>query len=553
MNQAPTTVMTLLPKGPRERWLLAGALFLGTALLYARVATFDFTYFDDPRYVTENLRVRAGLSWENVKWAFTTFHFGNWHPLTWLSYMLDVQLFGVDAGAMHVVNALLHAANAALVFLVLDRMTGARGRSLLVAVLFAAHPLHVESVAWVAERKDVLSTLFGLLALLAYGRYVRARSAARHLVVTLAFLSSLLAKPMWVTFPFLLLLLDLWPLRRIAGWVAAPGPPLPSPGPVSLRSALLEKTPWLLLSIASSALTLVAQHRGGAMTEGLGLGWRLANALVSYARYLGMTFWPAGLAAYYPLRAEGAAAYQVLAAGVLLAGISALALWKLRRQPWIAVGWAWFVGTLVPVIGVVQVGGQAVADRYTYLPSIGLFVAVVWGAHACVSRRVARSHLRLASVAIAAALAILSFRQAGYWSDHSTLFRHAIQVTGPNARAHAYLSDGLRRAGRFDEALAEAHEAIRIEPGSGRLRMTLALIQVDLGRLREAERTLREAVTLDPMLPVAWALLGEVETALGRPDEGERTLVRAARMAPDDADIAARLDRVRAYKASLGR
>jgi protein O-mannosyl-transferase len=542
---------------PRStRWAVpavAVALLAGTSLLYARVSSFGFTYFDDPRYVTENARVLAGLSWDNASWAFTTFHFSNWHPLTWLSYMLDVELFGPDPGALHLVSAALHAANAALLFLVLHRATGALGRSAFVAVLFAVHPLQVESVAWVSERKEVLSTLFGLLALLAHVRHAARRTATRYALVALAFALSLMAKPTWVTLPFLLLLLDAWPLQRVAELAGEP-----AAGParferLPLRVLALEKAPLLALSLASSLLTVIAQNRGGAVVGlELRLGVRLANAAVSYLTYLAKVLWPARLAAFYPFPGSWPA-WEVAGSALVLLGLTTWAVRSLRAAPWFTVGWLWFVGTLVPMIGLVQVGGQAMADRYTYLPSIGLFLAGTWGACEWAARRGARVPLRVVAVTVAALLAALTWRQAGYWSDHVTLFRHAIAVTGPNARAHAFLSDGLRKAGRHDEALAEAREAIRIEPWAGRFRMNLAIVEVDLGRLPAARRTLEEALRLDPRLAFARALLGEVETALGRPEVGERLLAEAAGMAPDDADIADRLARVRAYRASTGR
>ena len=527
-------------------------LSAGAALLYARVYAFPLTFFDDPRYVGENARVQAGLSLQNLEWALTTLHFSNWHPLTWVSYMLDVQLFGVDVGAMHLVNALLHAANSGILFLALDRMTGARGRSAFVALLFAIHPQHVESVAWVAERKDVLSTFFGLLALLAYARYAERRGVVRYALVTLAFALSLMAKPMWVTFPFLALLLDAWPLQRIEGISLAQGRDPPMLEQVSVRTVLLEKAPWLALSAASSFLTVLAQHGGGAVS-GPGLGGQLANAVVSYVLYVGKTIWPVSLAVYYPFPVGGYSGIEVAAAAAVLAVALVVVVRNARRWPWLAVGFAWYVGTLVPVIGIVQVGGQAMADRYTYLPSIGLSVALAWGAWAWAGTWRSGMPIRIGAIAFSIMLILLTWRQIGHWSDHVTLFRHAIEVTGPNARAHAFLSDGLRKAGRLDEALAEAREAVRIEPGSGRLHMNLAIVQVDLGRLDEAHLTLRKAINLDPKLAFAWALLGEVETAIGSPAEGERMIAEAAQMAPEDADIAERLARVRAYRAGSGR
>ena len=518
------------------RWWAAAALAGATALLFARSAGHPFILYDDARYLTENPMVLRGLSWGGVRWAFTTLYFGNWHPLTWLSYLLDVQLFGFDAGAHHLESAFLHAVNAALLFLVLDRMSGARARSFAVALLFALHPLRVESVAWAAERKDVLSTLFGLLALMAYARYAERPSARRYAPVALAFALSLLAKAMWVTLPFLLLLLDLWPLRRLS--------PSGEPGdlgcarfpPVSLRRAVLEKLPLLLLSVATSALTVVAQRAGGAVAGlKLGLGARAANAVVAYAAYLGKILWPSGLAVLYPLPPDGPPAWDVAGAGFLLLAVTAGALWQIRWRPWLAVGWGWFLGTLVPVIGLVQVGVQAMADRYTYLPSVGVTLALVWGAGEALGAWRGGVPLRVAGAAAALVLASLTWRQLGYWSDQLTLFEHAIAVTGPNSRAQGNYANALRFEHRLDAALEHAQEAVRLEPQSSFLRLELALVQIDRGELPPAREELELAVRLNPGFALAWSLLGEVHAAEGHFQAARAALLEAARLAPEEA------------------
>ncbi|HUL98834.1 MAG TPA: hypothetical protein VLU24_05335, partial [Mycobacterium sp.] len=345
--------------------------------------------------MTANPHVAGGLTWENVAWAFTTNHAANWHPLTWLSHMADVELFGMNAGAHHLTSLLFHAANTLLLFLLLRRMTGALGRSAFVAALFAVHPLHVESVAWVAERKDVLSTLFWMLTLLAYARYVEASSLAAesrpgrlgwYALVLLLLALGLLAKPMLVTLPFVMLLLDVWPLGRLnrsAGPDAGGPSRLPGSGRVRLRAAgalILEKVPLFVLVAASSAVTLVVQHRGGAMTafRKYPFPLLLQNALVSCVAYIADMVWPAGLGMFYPLP-SAIAAWKVAGATVLLAIASLIAIGAFRKRPYITVGWFWYLGTLVPVIGLVQVGLQARADRYTYIPLIGLFIIVAWG------------------------------------------------------------------------------------------------------------------------------------------------------------------------------
>ncbi len=517
-------------------WWAAAALALSTALLYARSAGHPFLLYDDARYLTENPVVLRGLSWSGVRWAFTTLYFGNWHPLTWLSYLLDVQLFGLDAGAHHLESAVLHAANAALLFLVLDRLTGARGRSLAVAVLFAAHPLRVESVAWVAERKDVLSTLFGLLALLAYVRFAERATLRRYALVVLAFALSLMAKAMWVTLPFLLLLLDAWPLGRLRHRSLPEGQFGPRFPPVTLRRALLEKLPLLLLSVATSAVTVLAQAEGGAVAGlQLGLGARAANALVAYASYLSKIVWPSGLAVLYPLTADGPPVWQVAGSAALLLALATGALWQLRRRPWFALGWCWFLGTLVPVIGLVQVGAQAMADRYTYLPSIGVTVALVWGAHEALGAWRGGLPLRVAAAAAALVLAVLTWRQLGYWSGQVTLFEHAIAVTGPNSRAQGHLANALRFEHRLDAARESALEAVRLEPQSSFLRLNLALVQIDRGELPAAREELELAVRLNPRFALAWSLLGEVHAAQGELEPARAALMEAARLAPDDA------------------
>jgi tetratricopeptide (TPR) repeat protein len=516
----------------RGRWLAAAILFAGTLLLFSRVAGHQFLLYDDGQYVAENARVAAGLSWSNVAWALGTLHFSNWHPLTWLSHMLDVQLFGMSPGAHHLVNALLHALNAALLFLLLSRMTGAAGRSALVAALFAVHPLHVESVAWLAERKDLLSTLLGFLALWAYARYAERPGWWRYAAVLLLFAASLLAKAMWVTLPFLLLLLDLWPLRRLEPSPLADDPEGPRLPRFGAGRLLHEKAPLLALSAASSAVTVVAQDRGGAlMGLELPFGARVANALVSYVQYLGKTLWPVDLAIFYPLPAE-LPAWQVVGSAALLLVVTGIAVWRARRLPWLPVGWFWFLGMLVPVIGLVQVGAQAMADRYTYVPVVGLFLVAAWGGERLAQRWKVERPFQAAAAVLLLVLSVLTWRQLGTWRDHETVFRHAIAVTEGNARAHATLAVGLRSAGRLEEALAQVQEAIRLEPRSARHLVTLGTIYREMRRLPEAEQALRGAVERNPRLPMAWANLGEVEAELGRPDLAVAALEQAVRLDP---------------------
>jgi Flp pilus assembly protein TadD len=538
----PAPAETPAPTTPAWRRALASTsgvaavLAAGTFLLFFQVATHGFIRFDDSRYLTENAVVQRGLTWSGVAWAFTTLHASNWHPLSWLSHMLDVQLFGMAPGPMHLVNAALHAVNAALLHLVLVRMTRAPGRSAFVAALFAVHPLHVESVAWLAERKDVLSTFFGLLALLAYVAHAERPRARTLALVAGAFALSLLAKPMWVTLPCLLLLLDAWPLGRVAGLVTAePGAarfPVQAPSRI-----LLEKAPLLALSLASSAVTVVAQDRGGALS-GLELpfGSRLGNASISYVVYVAKTLWPARLTVFYPF-GDGLSLGAGLAAGAAIAAVTAVALACWRRAPWAAVGWCWFVGTLVPVIGIVQVGGQALADRYTYLPSVGLFIVLAWGAHRLAGAWRGGTPLAAAGLAVALGLAAATVRQLSFWRTHELLFRHALDVTAENALAHGSLADELRVQGRLDEALTHAREAVRIEPRSSRHWNNLALSLREAGILAEARDAGRRSVELNPRNALAWRVLGIVELDLNDLAAATDAFERAVQLAPEEPNF----------------
>jgi hypothetical protein len=451
----------------RRRSLVIGlGLLAAIGVVYWPVRHFEFINFDDDVYVWANPEVQNGLTLRGLAWAFTTGHAGNWHPLTWLSHMLDCQLFGVNAGAHHLVNVLFHAANTLLLFGVLKRMTGARWRSALVAALFALHPLHVESVAWVAERKDVLSTCFWLLTLWAYVRYVQkpeihySTAALRPLtswnywLALVFFVCGLMSKPMVVTLPLVLLLLDYWPLNRVAGCK------LPAASSDPERSTLLalvwEKVPFLALAGVSCGLTLWVQQRGGAVAsvESLPLGLRTGNAVVAYVRYLGHAFWPGGLAVFYPYQAWSLP--TVVGAGVLLAGVTGVVVWRGRSERHLLVGWLWYLATLIPVIGLVQVGGQSLADRYTYVPLIGMFVLVAWGMPRSLTQpRLGKLAMIAAASAVLCACAVLSWVQVHHWRDSETLFRYALKVTTGSAQAHNNLGVALAAQGKLAEAVAE--------------------------------------------------------------------------------------------------
>jgi len=496
-------------------------------LPYAQVAGHDFIILDDGAYLQENWRVRGGLTWEGVKWAATAFHSANWHPLTWISHMIDVDLFGMAPGPHHLVNAVLHSCNTVLLFLLFRFMTGALWRSAAAAALFAVHPLHVESVAWASERKDVLSALFFLLALGAYARYVRSGGIVRYLGVVLAFTLALLSKPMAVTFPLVLLLLDFWPLNRM--------------GAVPLRKILLEKAPLLSLSAASSIVTLLAQGRFGAIDRALPVGERALNAAVSYAAYLRKTAWPSDLAVFYPYTAgggDGVTAWKAAAAFLLLAGVTSASLATARRAPYLFTGWFWFLATLVPVIGLVQVGDQAMADRYAYLPVAGIFLALAWGAPALLpSFRGRTVLLGAAAGAAVSVLTAVTFVQVGYWKDSVTLFSRAIRVTENNWLAHGVLGCIATREGNLVEAERHLRETLRIRPDSYLGLVSLGNVMMEMGSETRAEDLYRAAILVRPYDPTAHHCLGLALAKRGMAKEAISEYIEALRRSPDDPRI----------------
>ena len=521
---------------PRLHFVVA--LFLAGSVLaiYGQVYGFDFLNYDDTLYITENDRTQQGLDLDNVKWAFTTGHASNWHPLTWLSYMLEVSLFGVAPGLHHLVNVLFHAVNTVLLFYLLRAMTGgALWRSAFVAALFALHPLHVESVAWIAERKDVLSTLFGFLAMGGYCAYVRHPSVVRYVLVVVPFVLSLMAKPMLVTLPAVLLLLDYWPLGRLK----ATGEEKGGMARKTVRLAI-EKAPLFALALASSAATVLAQRAGRSMTglEALPLTVRLGNAAVSYVRYVLMTFWPRGLAVFYPHPGRGLPAWQAALAVAGLTAFSLVVLARGRKRPYLLTGWLWYLVTLLPVIGIVQVGAQAMADRYTYVPLIGLFIIVTW----CVADFAAwlpapRTGLAIASGAALAALALCSFVQVGYWRNNVTLFEHALEVTSGNLLAHKNLGVELSSQGRYPEAIGHFTKAIEINPNDAELYYNIATALGAQGRLEEAIRMYSLALEADPENADALFNLGNAYSRQGRIEEAVQCYVRALEHRPEDADV----------------
>ncbi len=525
----------------RARWL-GGALFGLVLVVFLPVVRHDFICYDDNGYVTHNAWVQKGLTLDGIKQAFRTTEIAYWHPLTWLSHMTDVQLFGLNPAGHHFTSVLWHALNALLLFVVLRKMTGATWRSVLVAALFGLHPLHVESVAWVAERKDVLSTFFLFLALLSYAHWVQARAAGRarsgifYGLSLLAFAGGLMSKPMVVTLPCVLLLLDVWPLNR---WGAHTG----ETRLAVLGRLVLEKLPFFFLSAATSVLAVVAQDRLGTLNSTqIPLPARLLNALAAYLKYLEKCFWPAKLAIFYPYPATppvGAAIFSAL----VLAGITLVA-WRWRKTaPWFAVGWLFFLGTLVPVIGLVQVGAQAMADRYSYVPLVGVFIIVAWGG-AEVATRQPQWGLGLRSAAVVAllALTLVTLRQLGYWKDSPTIFTHALDVTERNWTAHLGLGYyHATQPGHDAEALAEYRETVALAPALAAGHFSLGTVLArDPRRLSEAVVEYEEALRLDPRSGEAWFGLGQALRQLpGRANDAIKALETAVRLEPENTEAAA--------------
>jgi Tfp pilus assembly protein PilF len=514
--------------------LIPFALVVITVLIYAPAGTFDFLHaYDDLEYVLENPQVRRGITAEGVAWAFTTFHAANWHPLTWISHMLDVEFYGMNAGGHHWTNVWLHVINSLLLFFVLRRMTACPWRSGLVAALFAWHPLHVESVAMIAERKDVLCGFFWMLCMWFYIGYARRPDLKRYLPVMGSYLLGLMSKPMIVTLPFVFLLLDVWPLKR---WQASPrGPSGPGQTGNFHAGLIYEKIPLLIPTVAACIVTWLAQSSKGAV-QAYPFFLRLSNAVVSYSVYLGKTVWPESLAVFYPFRAAPAL-WQVSGAVLLLVALSLAALLLRRRRPYLWVGWFWFLGTLVPVIGLVQVGGQAMADRYTYLPLIGIFIVAAWGLSDLLQRGAGRLRAATATaIGILTLLSIVSYRQVQTWADDLTLFRHAVEVTDRNWLAHRNLGSAHLKQGRPQAALQHFEAAIDIQPRSADARFNRALALAALGRREAAVAAYRRALQINPLHAGALNNLGGMLIAAGDLDAGMRYCRKALSADPGMAD-----------------
>jgi tetratricopeptide (TPR) repeat protein len=528
------------PPAPGVRWppdwRLHGALVLVLACtfaVYAPVLRHGFVEWDDPTYVTENEHVRSGLNANGIAWAFTSTGTSNWHPLTWLSHMLDVQLYGVEPWGHHLTSLLLHLVNTVLLFVALRRLSGAAWRSLAVTALFALHPLHVESVAWVAERKDVLSTSFWFAAVWAYARFLERRTPARYAVVALFFGLGLLAKPMLVTLPLTLLIVDYWPLRRggRGGWAA-------------VQPLVVEKLPLFAMSLASSIMTWLAQRTYGAVVD-TPLGVRIATAALGYWAYLEKMLWPVHLAAFYPYDLQPSLAESAAKAAALVLLTIAMA-WLGRRRAYLRAGWLWYLVTLLPVIGLVRVGQQSMADRYTYVPLVGVFMMIVWGAADLVARvratRVARAGLAVGALLLGATLAIAARRQVDVWKDGVTLWEHAIAVGGNSTISQNNLGVAFEHSGRLEEGATHYSEAIRLEPRHAKAHCNLGNARFAQGRFAEAIPAYENALQLDPSYELARRNLAKCHFNLansewrqGHVDVAVREYQESIRWTPDDA------------------
>lgn len=524
MNQSPPRA--LVP-------IICMLLVAVTLLSLWPVLDAPFSGIDDPEYVTANRQVLEGLTRHGVAWAFTSVAAANYHPLTWISHMLDVTLFGPLPAGHHLTSLLLHTANTLLLFLLLGNATGLVWRSAFVAGLFALHPMHVESVAWIAERKDVLCTFFSLLALLAYVRYARRPGTARYAAVLVSFAAALLSKPMAVTLPFLMLLLDFWPLGRWRQEASGSGQ-----AAVSSVRLLTEKTPLLLLSAISCGLTLYAQAQGGGLVltlEDMPVHERFGVAAVAYASYLGKLLWPLNLSIHYPLDNLAFPVWNIATASCLPIFIS-LAAWRLRAgSPWLATGWLWFIGTLVPVIGLVKVGVQFIADRYTYLPAVGLFIAFAWGAARLPAffPRIQGRWAGVASVVLLLALGWGARLQAGYWRSDESLYRHSIEAVGSGWFVENNLGVELARRGNLEEAVIHYREAIRLNPLDANAQNNLGMTLGQLGRLDEALAHLRKALVIRPDFPDACNSVGNILSMRGEYAEADRYFLEAIRLDPN--------------------
>jgi protein O-mannosyl-transferase len=499
-------------------------LALGTLILYWPITNHPFINFDDDDYIVGNPHVTAGLTWPGIVWAFKTDHAANWHPLTWISHMADCQLYGLNPGGHHLTNLLFHIANTLLLFAWLKNLTGAMWRSAFVAALFAWHPLHVESVAWASERKDVLSAFFWMLTLLAYSGYAKNKNITAYFLALVFFACGLMSKPMVVTLPFVLLLLDFWPLNRFAL----------NAEHIFRRAGILiaEKIPFFALALAGSVVTFLVQKTSGAVWAS-DLETHIENVLLAYARYISKLFWPHNLAIVYSYPRHWPA-LLALGAALLLLTWAALFFFRARQNPYLITGWLWFLGTLVPAIGIVQVGAQSIADRYTYIPSIGFFIVAAWGANDLLDRwPEMRKYLPVIAGVTLAALAGMTAIQINYWRNSTDLFLHAIEVTTGNYVAENCLGKAFEKSGDNARALVLYADAVKIEPRYPQSQFNLAIGLLAFGKTNEALEHLRAAARLEPHDPDIQYDLGIYFSQHGSPDDAARGFRAALADRPD--------------------
>lgn len=526
----------------RNKMFLCIFLAVITLAVYWQTADHQFVNYDDGVYITENPHVKAGLSMEGTKWAFTTMHTGNWHPLTWLSHMLDISMFGLDPGPHHLMNAAFHTASTVLLFLLLLQMTGAQWQSVFAAALFALHPLHVESVAWAAERKDVLSAFFWILTLLFYVRYVKHPARIRYLLTLTVFVLGLMSKSMLVTLPLVMFLIDYWPLGRLqfrkTDSALQQGHSNTAIKTFN-RRLILEKVPFFAFSVLIGIVTIYAQHKGGAVAsvKSLPISFRAVNALWSYVLYMARMVWPLDLAVIYPIPST-LTLLQGLLSGFLLVGLTVAVAIYAKRHPYFLTGWLWYLITLVPVIGLVQVGRQSMADRYTYIPFIGLFIMIAWGLQIIAGD----NRFRRAAVSVAAGGTLLFFTactwlQIGHWKDSVTLFSHAVKTVPDNYVAYESLGYALAERGKLDEAVYQYSEAIRISPDYERALTGMGNVLVKQGKIKEAIYYTNKALVINPDSAEAHFNMGFALMNEGRDSEAAHHYSEGLRIDPENAGI----------------
>jgi len=497
------------------------ALTFAILVVYSQVQYHDFVNYDDPVYIADNPMVQGGLSWDGTRWAFESEMASNWHPLTWLSHMLDVQLFGKKPAGHHLTNIFFHLANTLLLFLILKEMTTAPGRSALVAAMFAIHPLHVESVAWIAERKDVLAAFFWCITMVFYVGYVKRPSKMKYLAVLFFYIMGLMSKPMVVTLPFVLLLLDFWPLQRLS-----PAGTGRQRSRMVLGPLIYEKIPLFFFSLLSCIITYHVQEKGRSVgsLRFMPLSVRISNASIAYMDYLDKTLWPRDLAVFYPYH-DTVFLSKALGAALLVLFISLFAVYARKRFPYLFVGWFWYLGTLIPVIGLVQVGMQAAADRYTYLPLIGIFMILSWGlGQIILTLPGKRIVLSICSLLLLSLWTFTSWHHVSYWNNSISLFEHALSVTRENSVAHLNLGEALSKAGRNSEAMQHYREALRINPASSQAINNMGLELEHRGQHREAEEYYRRALRLDPFSESAHLNLGDQLAKAGTPERAKEAI-----------------------------